>query len=162
MELKTMLVPVDGSDNAWRAVEVAADLAAKYQARVVLLSVLLQGEEVPPHIRKLSDLPDPDDPPVALGGAAVAGAVPPKVLHDIAKKLTEKASEYFTERGVTDIERHVQDGSPARVILQQAEYHHADMIVMGARGLGNLKGLVSGSVSNKVQQLARCIVVTVN
>ncbi|MFO7955121.1 universal stress protein [Thioalkalivibrio sp.] len=161
MELKTMLVPVDGSANAWRAVEVAADLAAKYHARVVLVSVLLQGE-VPPHIRKLSDLPDPDDPPLALGGAAVGSAVPPKVLQDIAKKLVEQAHAYFTEMGVTDIEHHIEDGSPAKVILQQAEYHDVDMVVMGSRGLGGLQGLLSGSVSHKVQQLARCIVVTVN
>lgn len=162
MELRTILVPVDGSANAWRAVEVAADLAAKYQARVILVSVLLQGEDVPPHIRKLSDLPDPDDPPVALGGAAVGGAVPPRVLHDIANKLVEQAHAYFTELGVTDIEHHIEDGSPAKVILQQAEHHGVDMIVMGARGLGGLKGVVVGSVSHKVQQLARCIVVTVN
>ncbi|WP_038053430.1 universal stress protein [Thioalkalivibrio sp. ALJ1] len=161
MELKTMLVPVDGSANAWRAVEVAADLASKYHARVVLVSVLLQGE-VPPHIRKLSDLTDPDDPPLAVGGAAVSSSVPPKVLRDIAKKLIEQAEAYFTELGVSDIEHHVEDGSPAKVILQQAEYHDVDMVVMGSRGLGGLQGLLSGSVSHKVQQLARCIVVTVN
>ncbi|WP_024326530.1 universal stress protein [Thioalkalivibrio sp. AKL19] len=161
MELKTMLVPVDGSANAWRAVEVAADLASKYRARVVLVSVLLQGE-VPPHIRKLSDLPDADDPPLAMGGAAVGSAVPPKVLRDIAKKLVDQAHAYFTEMGVADIEHHIEDGSPAKVILQQAEYHDVDMVVMGSRGLGGLQGLLSGSVSHKVQQLARCIVVTVN
>jgi nucleotide-binding universal stress UspA family protein len=161
MELKTLLVPVDGSANAWRAVEVAADLAAKYEARVVLVSVLLRGE-VPPHIRKLSDLHDPDEPPLALGGAGVASSVPPRVLQDIARKLIEEAREYFEPMGVTDIEKHVEDGSPAKVILQQAEYHDVDMIVMGSRGLGGLQGLLCGSVSHKVQQLARCIVVTVN
>ncbi|WP_406672549.1 universal stress protein [Natronospira sp.] len=161
MELRTILVPVDGSAHAWRAVEVAADLASRYGARVVIVSALLQGE-VPAHIRKLSELDEPDEPSVGAGGAFVASSIPPSVLRDIAQKLVDRAREYFEAQGVAKVEQHIEDGSPAQVILDQAEHHEADMIVMGTRGLGTLQGLLTGSVSHKVQQLARCIVVTVN
>ena len=42
--LSTIVVPTDGSDHARKAVALAADLAEKYAARVVLLHVLLHGE----------------------------------------------------------------------------------------------------------------------
>ena len=46
-------------------------------------------------------------------------------------------------------------------ILAAAEHENADMIVMGSRGMGDLKGLFVGSVSNKVSHLAPCTCVTV-
>ncbi len=160
MQLKTLLVALDGSDHARRAVELAADLAARHDAQVVLVSVLLQGE-IPEHIRALAEVSEPPEPPLAVGGAYVPSELPPKVLRDISQKLIDQAREHLEREGVRDIEQHIEAGSPAKVILAQADYHAADMIVMGARGLGAVKGLITGSVSHKVQQLASCTVVTV-
>ena len=52
-------------------------------------------------------------------------------------------------------------GDPASRILETAAAEQADMIVMGSRGLGGLKGLLVGSVSNKVNHLAKCTCVCV-
>ncbi len=46
--------------------------------------------------------------------------------------------------------RDIEGGEPADAILRAAKAHAADMIVMGARGLSELQGLVFGSVSHKV------------
>ena len=46
--------------------------------------------------------------------------------------------------------------------MHLAEDRSADLIVMGSRGFGNLKGLVLGSVSHKVFHTAPCSCVTVN
>jgi nucleotide-binding universal stress UspA family protein len=55
----------------------------------------------------------------------------------------------------------VEHGDPADQIVHAAERHHADLIVMGRRGHGDLKGLLLGSVSHKVCQLADTACLTV-
>ena len=47
------------------------------------------------------------------------------------------------------------------MILGIAEKESADLIVLGSRGLGALSGLVMGSVSQKIVQLAPCPVLIV-
>ena len=52
-------------------------------------------------------------------------------------------------------------GDAARVILDCAKERNADLIVMGTRGMSDLRGLLVGSVSHKVSHLADCSCVTV-
>ncbi|HEV8616812.1 MAG TPA: universal stress protein [Methylomirabilota bacterium] len=47
-------------------------------------------------------------------------------------------------------------GAPADVLLADAEAHHSDLIVVGARGVGGFKRLVLGSVSESVLRHAGC------
>ena len=56
----------------------------------------------------------------------------------------------------------VRMGSPADVILEEAARVGVDAIVMGSRGLSDIKGLLVGSVSHKVLHAAKCTVVTVH
>ena len=53
------------------------------------------------------------------------------------------------------------EGDPADCILETAAREKADMIVIGSRGLSNLKSLLVGSVSHKVSHLADCTCVSV-
>jgi nucleotide-binding universal stress UspA family protein len=55
----------------------------------------------------------------------------------------------------------VKRGQPARTIVSTAEEVQADAIVLGSRGLGDVSGLLLGSVSHKVASLAKCNVITV-
>ncbi len=55
----------------------------------------------------------------------------------------------------------VEDGDPAERILRHAETDKVNLIVMGSRGIGSLRGLLMGSVSQKVSQLAPCSCITV-
>lgn len=50
------------------------------------------------------------------------------------------------------------EGSPKRVVLDEAENWGADLIVLGSRGLGAWERLLLGSVSNAVAQHAKCSV----
>jgi nucleotide-binding universal stress UspA family protein len=52
-------------------------------------------------------------------------------------------------------------GDPAKEILSVAAEEHADIIIMGRRGMGDLAGLLLGSVSHKVSHLAECACLTV-
>ena len=55
----------------------------------------------------------------------------------------------------------VKQGDPAKCILAAIDEESADFVVMGSRGLSDLKGLLMGSVSHKVSHLAPCTCVTV-
>jgi nucleotide-binding universal stress UspA family protein len=71
------------------------------------------------------------------------------------------ASELARQKGLARVSTHVSDGDPANEILAAAREEKADIIAMGTRGLGAVKGLVMGSVSQKVVQQAGCSVITV-
>ena len=65
------------------------------------------------------------------------------------------------EKGRSDRSHGLAAGDPAKEILNIANEEHADIIVMGRRGLGDLAGLLLGSVSHKVAHLAECACLTV-
>ena len=157
---RTILVPVDGSKHADKAVTFAADLAAKYGARLHLLHVLLTGH-VPDSIRNLSDKQGREEPPLAVGAGYVEASLPPEVLEDIGAKLLERAQRAAQERGASDIQTNWRHGSATEGILQEARESGADTIVMGSRGLSELKGMMVGSVSHKIQHLFDGSVLTV-
>jgi nucleotide-binding universal stress UspA family protein len=60
-----------------------------------------------------------------------------------------------------EIEEELLEGPVADAIISSASIRKVDLIVMGSRGMGSLKGLVFGSVSNKVSQYAPCAVLVV-
>ncbi len=150
--LRNILVPVDGSEQSDKAVAFAADLAAKYDAKLHLLNVLLTGH-VPDEIRNLSDKQGREDPPMAVGAGYVDASLPREVLEDIAAKLLERGKQTAEAHGVSDVETVWVGGSAADRILEQAREAGADTIVMGSRGLSQFRGLMVGSVSHKVQHL---------
>lgn len=156
----TLLVPVDGSKHADKALALAADLAAKYDAQLWLFHVLLRGH-VPEEIRQLSDKPGTEAPGLALGGTYVEPELPGEVLEDIAAKLLERSRATASAHGARRIETAWTRGETAEAILAQAGEVGADTVVMGTRGLSDLAGLLVGSVSHKVAHLFEGTVVTV-
>jgi nucleotide-binding universal stress UspA family protein len=84
-----------------------------------------------------------------------------KIHAYIANKLLSAAEDAAREKKVREVKTVAAEGDPASRILETAEAEDADMIVMGSRGLGNLKGMLVGSVSNKVNHLASCTCVCV-
>jgi len=59
-------------------------------------------------------------------------------------------------KGIGTVHRIHQIGSPSSVILDTAKSSHADLIMMGARGMGPIKELLLGSVSHRVLLHAPC------
>ena len=74
--------------------------------------------------------------------------------------ILQRAVEH-TKGRITDVTTELREAPDAEAILEEAETHHCDLIVMGTRGLGRLAGLLLGSVSQKVVQHARCPVLLV-
>ncbi len=171
-QLERLLVPYDGSGHAAKALELAADLAGKFGARLKLLHVLDRG--TPPRVLRAAVDPERLDEETlrALDQAESEGAVAPSLgglwpmlpdqaLQKIGTEVLAGAERDLAGKGLGEVETVLLFGDPARQILVTAEADGADLIVMGMRGLGELQGLLLGSVSYKVNHLAPCSCITV-
>jgi nucleotide-binding universal stress UspA family protein len=170
---KTILVPTDGSVHAKKAVDLAGDLAATHSAKIVLLHVLLRGHMPEGLMRaaQVEHLGESHETPRNLVNmpqeimARVEGKkgtqLPLEVLDFIGKRVLASAERVCRDKGVEAVELFVEEGNPTEIILDYAKRINADMIVMGSRGLSTLKGILMGSISTQVSQLADCTCVTV-
>ncbi|MBT5414363.1 MAG: universal stress protein [Rhodospirillaceae bacterium] len=172
--MQTILAAVDGSTHADKALAFAADLAAKYGARLILVHAALHGahagalaqmaEERGLSAELIGELDEADrtpSPGIAVAGAYTLVPVSGSTLHRLGEELLEKAAETARRRGVEKVSVKTADGDPAKAILAFQEAENADCIVLGSRGLSDLAGLMMGSVSHKVGHLAPCTCITV-
>lgn len=133
-EMKSLLVSVDGSANADRAVAFAIKMAKAVQGmKVILLNVQEQLDRSFSH--GLSD--DAGREQLKQQGQAQAAA---------ARKLLDESGVPF--------EFHIKFGKPAETIVQTAKDNGCSGIVVGSRGLGDLESVFLGSISHKVVQLS--------
>jgi nucleotide-binding universal stress UspA family protein len=131
--MSTLLVPVDGSPIALRAVEYAASVAKRASADVWVLNVQLpiRAEEKD------------------IDRAAIEG-----FLHAQGQPILDAATAILRNQGVSHQAR-VAIGEIAQTIVGTAQEVRAQQIVMGSRGMSALAGLVLGSNATKVIHLAQ-------
>lgn len=172
--VQKILVPLDGSQHAHKALGFALDIAEKHGAAVVLLHVLLRNLDLE-QLRALfahqdlsADLQATLEraarekaPPLAVAAGYARATVPQKVLEEVGREILAGAERTAQARGLPRVECLLEDGDPAKCIIACAERLHADTIVMASRGLGTIEDLFLGSVSRKVNHRARgtCILV---
>lgn len=168
-----ILCPVDGSTHAERALELAIDLAKRYEAGLVLLHALMRSnatselrrfaeiegltERVRPEIARLQGM----DARLDAGGSYDDRVVSTRVLVEVGQHLLDEAERDAKAAGLRDVVTVLADGDPADRILECVDERGIDCIVMGSRGLNDLKGLFLGSVSHKVAHRAPCTCITV-
>ena len=145
--LSSILVAVDGSDHANKALDFAADLARRYDAALAVLSVYRHHS--------------PLESSLSLVKAREATPTPDAVLSELAREIVDAAVERAQASGARVGKGLVKRGPPARTIIQVGKELGADAIVLGSRGLGDLEGHLLGSVSHKVASLADCTCITV-
>lgn len=173
--IKTILVPTDGSEHAVKAITFASDIASKYDARVVLFHALLVGSSSGEILNlveagqlseeTLNGLNHDAGLQASIRSAAMFAPnnIPPSIedLETVGKELLKAGELIAREHGVANVSHILTNGAPIQCILKAVDDENADLIVMGSRGLGDLQGLLVGSVSHKVSQMAKCTVVTV-
>jgi nucleotide-binding universal stress UspA family protein len=130
--MKRILVAYDGGEPARRALDVAIDLAKRYDALVSVVSV------IPVHPGRMPIDPWDDS-----------------IVH--AKALRE-ARAILAEHGI-EAELLEPSGDPARTIEKIVEAGGFDTVVVGSRGLGSVSRVLQGSVSEHVATHADATVV---
>ena len=148
--MDVILVPTDGSDHARKAVELAADLAQKYEAKLILMHVTAESwsERIPEELRSYAHGEHMDETQRGI-------------MDSVGRQILARAESAARDKGLENVRTLLEVGDVAARILAVAEDEGADLIVMGSRGLGDLAGLLQGSVSHKVTQYARCSCITV-
>ncbi len=147
---KHILVAVDGSEHANRAVEVASGLAGQEGAKMTLLHVLTHagGSQVPRELKSYEQIEH-------------IRITESDLIQSVGQELLANAAVLARDRGGPSCETRLESGDPASRIAAVAKDDAVDLIVMGRRGLGDLGGLLLGSVSHKVAQVVDCSCLTV-
>jgi len=137
-----IVVGVDGSENAWRALDWAKDEA---RLRAGSLRIVCSFE---------------DPVSVGIGTAFGAGApitVDPELIEDAAKGVVEEARRRVG--GDVETELIARCDRPAAVLCEESR--GAALLVVGTRGHSAVGSLLLGSVSNYVVHHSACPVVIV-
>lgn len=137
---KKILVAIDGSEQAAKAALHGAELAVKLGAELILLHVV----PILPSYASIS----PDQ----------LGIVHQDITKEYYKQGREILNQARTELANYDINisSEISVGHPADEICKMAENCGCDLLIMGSRGLGQIKSYLMGSVSNRVCRLVAC------
>jgi nucleotide-binding universal stress UspA family protein len=135
--ISTIAVATDGSATANKAVEMARDLARRFDAKLVLLSAF-----------KESDRQAPGDSVEVQWATSNPARV---------REILSRAEDQMRREGVDSTTR-VEEGDAADVLVRLASECGADLLVIGNKGM---QRRVLGSVPNTVAHRGSCSVLVV-
>lgn len=147
--MKRIVVGVDGSEPADRAVDAAAAISVATGAELTLVTA-----SVLPIVAKDELESYPHAEPLARQDLD-------RLLVDPRPACLYRARGRAAGKGVKSIETLAVIGDPAEEIVGAADRRHVDLVVVGRRGRGSLESIMFGSVSLKTMQLAKCPVIVV-
>ncbi|MGP6138825.1 MULTISPECIES: universal stress protein [unclassified Jeotgalibaca] len=140
-DYKTILSPVDGSEESELAFRKAIHVAKRNNAKLLIVHVI--------------------DTRAIQTPSGFEGNFTDEIIRQ-TKIMMDRYVEIARERGVENIETIIDYGSPKVMIAKEiAVEHHADLIMIGATGLNAVERLFIGSVSEYVIRNAPCDVTVV-
>jgi nucleotide-binding universal stress UspA family protein len=145
-EFRRILVPLDGSALAERAIPLATALAAKFESEILLLRVLDIPEAAAP-TRHLE---------VTIGWVREARTH----AHHEARTYLDQWQRNIHRQGIA-VRALMRDRSAPEDILKVADSEKIDLIVMSAHGQGGQARWTFGSVADKVARHSPCPVLLV-
>jgi nucleotide-binding universal stress UspA family protein len=144
IEIRTILAPTDFSSHATCAVRYACALAERFGATLHLLHVL--SDVVPAG-------PDP----------MVAAVLPPEYYRE-SEQAARKALAAILDPSwgrPAAVESSVRWGVPVDAVIEHAETHAVDLIVVATHGRTGLSHVLLGSVAERIVREAPCPVLTI-
>ncbi len=170
-----ILCSIDGSDHADKALDLAIDMAKKYQAELLITHVLHRTENIEDlqhfaeveglthhvntELQRLKSMDYRVD--MAAGTAFQDSAISPRLLVELGQHILDSAKGRAERSGLENVETRLEDGDPAERVLSCIDRENIDCVILGSRGLNDLKGLFLGSVSHKVTSRAPCTCIAV-
>ncbi len=149
--MNRVLVAVDGSSYAWKALERAIDYGQAARAEIIVLHVV-PLEDVPKELQDFAQIENIEP------GDAVTAWRTRTMLQD---KIVSEAKRRLNHKGVQHFKCIVVEGDPSTTIINVADEEDAEVIFLGHRGFSQWQSLLLGSVAHKVIQLAACTCVVV-
>jgi nucleotide-binding universal stress UspA family protein len=142
---ENVLAPIDFSDHSRRALQVSKEVASRFGATQHLLFVAEK--------RVLPTFSD-----TGIPGVGVVEMDP-----EIVANAEQALDEFNTTVGGPAVATasHVEEGDVAQTIVDFADHHETDLIVMATRGLSGIDRFVLGSNTERVVRTASCPVLTV-
>jgi nucleotide-binding universal stress UspA family protein len=134
-----IVAALDGSEHSLKALDYARELAEKHDSKLILLHAF----------HSTSDLRGSEGFNQMVGRRKQKGEA---IIKDACRRLGQISFE---------VEEDLLEGPATEAILSVVEARNADLVVMGTRGMGSLKGLLFGSISSKVTHYAPCSVLVV-
>ena len=142
--IKSILVPIDGSEHSAKALTLAVDIAEKYDANLSVLFVA--SHKIIEDLRHYTahEFNSKDD-------------------NDVSEQIGKRTINRMTNKLKTNIviKPVVLFGDAAAQIVEYSKDSNIDMVVMGNRGLSDIKGMMMGSVSRRVRRLVNCAFVSI-
>jgi nucleotide-binding universal stress UspA family protein len=139
---RKILVPIDFSTHASRALDMAIELAKAFGGKLHLL-----------HCYQIN-----------VGAISPYGLVIPESFdRDIREAATKQLAQWREKVIAQQVEADAEVSAlfPSEAIAATAERVGADLIVMGTRGLSGFKHVMLGSVAERTVRIAPCPVLTV-
>ncbi len=170
-----ILCPIDGSDHSNKALNLAIDLAKKYDAGLIILHAPHRSENIDAlqrfaeveglaqhvnvEIKRLQSMDDRID--LATGSAFQDSGISPRLLVEVGQHILDGAKGRAEQNGLENVDVRLEGDDPADSVLRCIDEENIDCVVMGSRGLSDIKGLFLGSLSHKVTNHASCTCIAV-
>ncbi len=150
--INKILVATDASAASNRALKMAVQFAGQHNAELLIVHVI-RDMQIPFEIKEIPEL--------EFNKFEAFNDAREEVMRKIAETVLRTAKEKAEKAGADKVQTAIGTGDPATSILGFAKRRKVDMIVVGTRGLGKLKGTILGSVSRKITNNAEttCLIV---
>ena len=142
-----ILLPVDGSEHSKRAIEFTGYLGAAFGKALMNISLLrvMSGSYISRHLSNIDFRAD------ILQESDIFKRIKEEHIDKNIRPVLAEGEKILKDSGIEiEIDKIVIDGDPANKIVQIATKKKFSSIIMGRRGLSDLKGFLLGSITNKV------------
>jgi len=142
--MNKILVPVDGSDHSLRALELAVNVANKFNSKIEVLHVI--------NIFSLYSLNSENDEADESLSSYDEYEKYIEILRENGESILKKAYNHGKKfsKSYLELKTKLVEGKPSDMIILEGENGNFDHIFIGSRGIGKIQELLLGSVSRAV------------
>jgi nucleotide-binding universal stress UspA family protein len=151
--LRRIILATDGSEASAKALKF---VLSKFQPD----RSISKGRPVPIHVSVVHVIAPRPLAPIDVGTTIPWIKQRGLKVKETGRRLVEQSAQKLIEAGFT-AEAFCRLGNPAEKIMKVASQQHADLIMMGAKGLADIDRFLLGSVSTRVVQYSHCAVLVV-